>query len=77
MIYDIVTELLRKWKKVMKTPEQIQLPGLRQLVSAFLGLVLLLLAFDSALQWLSFNLHQQPLIAAELLFPINWLSVLF
>jgi hypothetical protein len=40
-------------------------------------LVLLLLAFDSALQWLSFSLHQQPLIAPELLFPMSWLSVLF
>lgn len=61
----------------MNTPDQIQLPGLRQLIIAFVVLVLLLLAFDSALQWLSFSLHQQPLIAPELLFPMSWLSVLF
>ena len=61
----------------MSTSEQIQLPGLRQLIVAFVILVLLLLAFDSALQWLSFSLHQQPLVAPELLFPMSWLSVLF
>jgi hypothetical protein len=60
----------------MNTPDQIQLPGLRQLLTAFVVLVLMLLAFDSVLQWLSFGLHQQSL-AAELLFPMNWLSVLF
>lgn len=61
----------------MSTSDQIQLPGLRQLIVAFVILVLLLLAFDSALQWLSFSLHQQPLVAPELLFPMSWLSVLF
>ncbi|WP_233080333.1 hypothetical protein [Rheinheimera soli] len=61
----------------MNTPEQIQLPGIRQLLSAFVVLVLFLLAFDSALQWLSFSLQQQSLIAPELLFPMSWLSVLF
>ncbi|MCA1931779.1 hypothetical protein [Rheinheimera sp.] len=60
----------------MNTPDQIQLPGLRQLLTAFIVLVLMLLAFDSVLQWLSFSLHQQSL-AAELLFPMGWLSVLF
>jgi hypothetical protein len=61
----------------MNTQDSIQLPGLRQLITAFVVLVLLLLVFDSALQWLSFSLHQQPLIAPELLFPLSWLSVLF
>lgn len=61
----------------MNTSDQIQLPGSRQLIIAFVVLVMALLAFDSALQWLSFSLHQQSLIAAELLFPMNWLSVLF
>ena len=61
----------------MNTQDSIQLPRLRQLMTAFGVLVLLLLAFDSALQWLSFSLHQQPLIAPELLFPMSWLSVLF
>lgn len=61
----------------MNTQDSIQLPGLRQLITAFIVLVLLLLAFDSALQWLSFSLHQQQLIAPELLFPMSWLSVLF
>lgn len=61
----------------MNTQDSIQLPGLRQLITAFVVLVLLLLAFDSVLQWLSFSLHQQSLIAPELLFPMSWLSVLF
>ena len=61
----------------MNTQDSIQLPGLRQLITAFIVLVLLLLAFDSTLQWLSFSLHQQPLIAPELLFPMSWLSILF
>lgn len=61
----------------MKTPEQIKLPGLRQLTTAFIVLVLVLLVFDSVLQWLSFNLHQQPLVAPYLLFPIRWLEILF
>ena len=61
----------------MNTQDSIQLPGARQLIIAFIVLVLVLLAFDSALQWLSFSLHQQPLIAPELLFPMSWLSVLF
>lgn len=61
----------------MNTENPIQLPGIRQLSSAFLMLVLLMLAFDSVLQWLSFSLHKQPLIAPELLFSMNWLSVLF
>ena len=60
----------------MNTQDSIQLPGLRQLITAFVVLVLLLLAFDSALQWLSFSLHQQPLIAPELLFPMSWLLIL-
>lgn len=60
----------------MNTQDSIQLPGLRQLLTAFIVLVLMLLAFDSVLQWLSFSLHQQSL-AAELLFPVSWLSVLF
>lgn len=61
----------------MNTPDSIQLPGLRQLVTAFVVLVLLLLAFDSILQWLSFSLHQQPLLAPEVLFPMSWLSAFF
>jgi len=61
----------------MNTQDSIQLPGARQLIIAFIVLVLLLLAFDSVLQWLSFSLHQQPLLAPELLFPMSWLSVLF
>jgi hypothetical protein len=61
----------------MNTTNSIQLPGLRQLITAFVVLVLLLLAFDSVLQWLSFSLHLQPLVAPEMLFPMSWLSVLF
>ena len=61
----------------MNTTNPIQLPGLRQLISAFIVLVLLLLAFDSVLQWLSLGLHHHALIAQELLFPMSWLSVLF
>lgn len=61
----------------MNTQDSIQLPGIRQLITAFVVLVVLLLAFDSALQWLSFSLHQQPLVAPEVLFPMSWLSVLF
>lgn len=60
----------------MNTQDSIQLPGLRQLLTAFIVLVFMLLAFDSVLQWLSFSLHQQSLVA-ELLFPVSWLSVLF
>ncbi len=61
----------------MNTQDSIQLPGLRQLMTAFGVLVLLLLAFDSVLQWLSVGLHRHALIAPELLFPVSWLSVLF
>lgn len=60
----------------MNTPEQIQLPGLRQLLSAFVVLVLFLLAFDSALHWLSFSLQQQPFVAPELLLPVSLLAML-
>ncbi len=61
----------------MNTQDQIQLPGPRQLIIAFVVLVLVLLAFDSVLQLLSFSLHQQPLMAPELLFPMSWLTILF
>ncbi|MBU1621693.1 MAG: hypothetical protein KJ556_19985 [Gammaproteobacteria bacterium] len=61
----------------MNTQDSIQLPGLRQLLSAFIVLVLILLAFDSTLEWLSFNLQQQPFVAPELLLPMSWLAILF
>ena len=61
----------------MNKSDPIQLPGLRQLLTAFIVLVLLLLAFDSVLQWLNLGLHRHSLIAPELLFPMSWLSVLF
>ena len=61
----------------MNTQDSIQLPGLRQLMTAFGVLVLLLLAFDSVLQWLSVGLHRHAIIEPELLFRVSWLSVLF
>lgn len=61
----------------MNTQDLIQLPGPRQLLSAFIVLVLILLAFDSTLEWLSFNLQQQPFVAPELLLPMSWLAILF
>ncbi len=61
----------------MNKSDPIQLPGLRQLMGAFIVLVLLLLAFDSALQWISINLHRSSFIAPELVLSVRWLSALF
>lgn len=61
----------------MKSTDPFQLPGFRQLAQAFILLVVLMTAFDAALQWLSLSLHHQALLVPELIFPMSLLTALF